>query len=246
MQPVQVCTRRLARARTTKPLVTRWCGQAVREADRSSPRGVRRPELRNDNKPPPTPITTEAPGKLRIPKFPPKLEKPNLSVSQPNDEDSESKSKPKSPVKTKINNPKFPPKLETPRKSIALKENSLKKEISENISTKPPKIEENNIPEIDTERLNTETNQNIISQDTSDQSDEVTDAVIDEVDDEEDEEIVNPFNDVDGDYTDELTEQERNDLDEFNNAIQLELFRAKVDNDFPRQDFSEFVDVEAF
>jgi len=74
----------------------------------------------------------------------------------------------------------------------------------------------------------------------------VTDAVIDEVDDDEDEEIVNPFNDVDGDYADNLTDQERIELEDFNNAIQLELFRATVDNDFPRQDFSEFVDVEAF
>ena len=74
----------------------------------------------------------------------------------------------------------------------------------------------------------------------------MTDAVIDEVYDDEDEEIVNPFNDVDGDYADNLTAQERKELEDFNNAIQLELFRARVDNDFPRQDFSEFVDVEAF
>ena len=68
---------------------------------------------------------------------------------------------------------------------------------------------------------------------------------VNEVDDDED--ILSPFDDLeDTEYPDTLTDEEKKDLDEFNVAIQLELFRAKVDNDFPRQDFSDFVDVEAF
>ena len=70
-------------------------------------------------------------------------------------------------------------------------------------------------------------------------------AAVNEVDDDED--ILSPFDDLeDTEYPDSLTDEEKKDLDEFNVAIQLELFRAKVDNDFPRQDFSDFVDVEAF
>ena len=58
--------------------------------------------------------------------------------------------------------------------------------------------------------------------------------------------ILNPFSDIDdGDYP-ELTEEEREELDEFNLGIQLELFRTTVDNDFARQDFSQFVDVNDF
>merc|ERR1711953_1248001 len=57
--------------------------------------------------------------------------------------------------------------------------------------------------------------------------------------------ILNPFSDVDDEYSD-LTEREREDLEDFNLGIQLELFRTKVDNDFPRQDFSQFVDVNDF
>ena len=41
-----------------------------------------------------------------------------------------------------------------------------------------------------------------------------------------------------------LTEEEREDLDQFQLGIQLELFRATIDNNFPRQDFANFVDVE--
>merc|ERR1711953_1654683 len=57
--------------------------------------------------------------------------------------------------------------------------------------------------------------------------------------------ILSPFSDIDDEYSD-LTEKEREDLEEFNLGIQLELFRTKVDNDFPRQDFSQFVDVNDF
>ena len=53
--------------------------------------------------------------------------------------------------------------------------------------------------------------------------------------------ILSPFSDYP-----ELSEEEREELDEFNLGIQLELFRTKVDNDFARQDFSQFVDVNDF
>ena len=84
------------------------------------------------------------------------------------------------------------------------------------------------------------TTKSAIEQDNSNMFDAVN-----EVDDDED--ILSPFDDLeDTEYPDTLTDEEKKDLDEFNVAIQLELFRAKVDNDFPRQDFSDFVDVEAF
>lgn len=67
-----------------------------------------------------------------------------------------------------------------------------------------------------------------------------------EHDDEDEEFIENPFDDLKTEYPDTLTDDERQDLEDFNNAIQLELFRARVDDDFQRQDFSQFVDVEAF
>ena len=159
--------------------------------------------------------------------------KPELSKSSLNDL--------KVPITTK-SLPKFPPKLKTPTKPLS---KASKK--SEDALTKPPRIQEQkNDLEIKPVIDDSEPNQEKVSQVLTNQPDEVTDAVIDEVYDDEDEEIVNPFNDVDGDYADNLTVQERKELEDFNNAIQLELFRARVDNDFPRQDFSEFVDVEAF
>ena len=135
--------------------------------------------------------------------------------------------------------PKFPPKLKTPTKPLSKLKPS--KKLEETVLTNPLKrVQEHNVVD------NRQVNQDKVSQVVTNQSDEVTDAVIDEVYDDEDEEIVNPFNDVDGDFADNLTVQERKEFEDFNNAIQLELFRARVGNDFPRQDFSEFVDVEAF
>ena len=66
-----------------------------------------------------------------------------------------------------------------------------------------------------------------------------------EIDDDVDE-IISPFNDPDNELNSHLTDEEKQDLEDFNVAIQLELFRAKIDNDFPRQDFSQFIDVEEF
>ena len=58
----------------------------------------------------------------------------------------------------------------------------------------------------------------------------------------EDDIIEDPFIDLKTEYP--LTEEEQRDLENFN--IELELFRARIDNDFQRQDFSQFVDVEEF
>ena len=66
-----------------------------------------------------------------------------------------------------------------------------------------------------------------------------------EIDDDVDE-IISPFKDPDNEFSSNLTDEEKQDLEDFNVAIQLELFRAKIDNDFPRQDFSQFIDVEEF
>ena len=46
--------------------------------------------------------------------------------------------------------------------------------------------------------------------------------------------------------SDKLSEEEQEDLDNFNLGIQLEQFRTNIDNSFPTQDFSQFVDFEAF
>ena len=130
--------------------------------------------------------------------------------------------------------PKFPPKLKTPTKPLS----------KPNVSKQSPE----NTSRIQKQKIGLEIliDGSQLNQDKVSQVLEVTDAVIDEGYDDKDEEIANPFNDVDGDYADNLTDQDRKELEDFNHAIQLELFRARVDNDFPRQDFSEFVDVEAF
>ena len=46
--------------------------------------------------------------------------------------------------------------------------------------------------------------------------------------------------------SDKLSEEEQEDLDNFNLGIQLEQFRTNIDNSFQTQDFSQFVDFEAF
>ena len=72
--------------------------------------------------------------------------------------------------------------------------------------------------------------------DEDDENDVGEDDIIDTTED--------PFKDLKTEYPDTLTEEEQRDLENFN--IELELFRARIDNDFQRQDFSQFVDVEEF
>ena len=62
----------------------------------------------------------------------------------------------------------------------------------------------------------------------------------------EDGDIVNPFDDLSENNLDGLSNQEQEDLDDFNIGIQLEFFRTNIEQDFPRQDFAQFVDVEEF
>ena len=70
---------------------------------------------------------------------------------------------------------------------------------------------------------------------TLDEDDDANEAVEDDI-------IEDPFIDLKTEYP--LTEEEQRDLENFN--IELELFRARIDNDFQRQDFSQFVDIEEF
>ena len=70
------------------------------------------------------------------------------------------------------------------------------------------------------------------------------DFVIDEfLDSDHNADILNPMENNES-KNKKLTKEEQEDLDDFNLGLQLEKFRARIDNDFPTQDFSQFVDFE--
>ena len=75
-------------------------------------------------------------------------------------------------------------------------------------------------------------------------------SVADIIDDEDIDDIVNPFENSDDLKSlitnGNLSEEEKEDLDNFNLGIHLENFRASIDNSFQTQDFADFVDFEHF
>jgi len=70
------------------------------------------------------------------------------------------------------------------------------------------------------------------------------------IEDEDISDIANPFEDSDDlaalTPSSDLSEQEREDLEQFNLGIHIEHFRGRIDDSFQTQDFEEFVDFEHF
>ena len=70
------------------------------------------------------------------------------------------------------------------------------------------------------------------------------------IEDEDINDIANPFENKEDlffiDPIENLTDEEKKDLENFNIGIQLEQFRSNIDNIFQMQDFSDFVDFDDF